>query len=51
MEAHWSRCGGSWEEMWWLIGGDVVAHGNICGDSLEEIWWLMGKDVGDVIAK
>ena len=24
--AHYRRCGGSLEEMWWLIKGDVVDH-------------------------
>ena len=36
--AHWRRCGGSLEEMQWLmlIGGDAIAH-----------WrWLIGRDAG-----
>ena len=26
-------------EMWWLIGGDMVAYLWRCGDLLVEIWW------------
>ena len=33
------------QEMWCLIGGDVVAHWWRCGDSLVEMWWLIGGDV------
>ena len=57
----WKRCGGSRVEMWWLMGGDVVAHGWRCGwfmggdvvvpwwrcgGSRVEMWWLIGGDVG-----
>ena len=39
--AHWRRCGGSLEEMRWLIEGDAVVHWRRCGGSLEEMRWLI----------
>ena len=43
MEAHWRRCNGSWEEMWWLQGRDEVAHWRRCGGSLNVV--APGRDV------
>ena len=34
-------------EMWWLIGGVVVAHWWRCGGSLVEVWWFIGGAVVD----
>ena len=31
-------------EMWWLIGGDVVAYRWGCGGLLVEMWLLIGGD-------
>ena len=39
--AHWGSCGGSLGELWWLIGGDVVANWWSCRGSLVEMWWLV----------
>ena len=41
----WRRCGGSFEEMFLLIGGDVVAYWRRCGGSLEEMGGFIGGDV------
>ena len=52
MVAHWRRCVGSLEKMWWLKRGDVVAdwedvvaQWRRCGGSLVKMWWLIGEDV------
>ena len=41
----WWICGGSLEDIWGILGEDVVAHRRRCCGSLTEMLWLIDRDV------